>query len=110
MQPRTNSRTHNNSRALENSQGQDVTDKNEQDNSMFNDDDDLDIAEIDQALLGEKTPLAAEKTQEKNNQVKTKNSAKTGQMSTNQRYIHCVPNKRGVSGQKPKVGHLTRKK
>ena len=62
---------------------------------MFNDDDDdLDITEIDQALLDGKDPVSSQKTEEKDDKIiNDKDSGKTNPVSRSQRYVymfHCV--------------------
>ena len=88
MQQKTTARSGpSNTTALENSQGQDDADNNEENDAMLNDDDDdLDITEIDHALLDGKTPLPVQKSQEKGNKVMKSKSTKSEQMSTSQRY------------------------
>lgn len=54
-------------------------------------DDDLDITELDQALLGGKTPLSSQKAQEKDDTMKNHNSAKTKPVLTSRRYMfYCM--------------------
>ena len=80
----------NNTTDVESSQGQDDADNNEQDDVMMNDDDDdLDITEIDHALLGGKAPLSVQTSQENNSKVMNNESTKREQMSTSQRY-NCL--------------------
>ncbi len=59
---------------------------------MFNDDDDdLDITEIDQALLDGKAPLSSQETEEKADKMTNRNDVvKTGAVSTSQRYMFLV--------------------
>ncbi|KAJ7387377.1 Cell cycle checkpoint control protein rad9b [Desmophyllum pertusum] len=83
IQQKTTSRSHNNTSVLQNSQGSNPANDNEQDDSMF--DDDLDITELDQALLGGKTPLSSQKAQEKDDMMKNHNSVKTKPVLTSQR-------------------------
>lgn len=85
MPPKTTAVSHNNRADSGNSQGRDVVDNNDQEDTMFNDDDDLDITEIDKVLQGEKTPLSSQKTPEKDSKVKNNSSTKTEQMSTSRR-------------------------
>lgn len=76
----------NNTTDVENSQGQDDADDNEQDDALMNDDDDdLDITEIDHALLGGKTPLSVQTRQENDSKVMNNKSTKSEQMPTSQR-------------------------
>lgn len=77
--------SHNNSTASQNSQRRDAGDNDDQDDAMFNDDDDLDITEIDQALLDDKTPLTAQKTNVKDSKMKDSSSSNTEKMSTTRR-------------------------
>jgi len=77
--------SHNNSTASQNSQRRDAGDNDDQDDAMFNDDDDLDITEIDQALLDDKTPLTAQKTNVKDSKMKDSSSSNTEKISTTQR-------------------------
>ena len=86
MQQTITSKSHNNSKASQNSQRRDAGDNDDQDDAMFNDDDDLDITEIDQALLGDKTPLTAQKTNVKDSKMKDSSSSNTEKMSTTRRY------------------------
>ena len=57
---------------------------------MFNDDDDdLDITEIDQALLDGNAPVSSLKTEEKDDKIiNHKDSVKTNPVSRSQRYIY----------------------
>ena len=84
MQQTITSKSHN-STASQNSQRRDAGDNDDQDDAMFNDDDDLDITEIDQALLGDKTPLTAQKTNVKDSKMKDSSSSNTEKISTTQR-------------------------
>ena len=88
MPPKTTAVSHNNRADSGNSQGRDVVDNNDQEDTMFNDDDDLDITEIDKVLQGEKTPLSSQKTPEKDSKVKNNSSTKTEQMSTSRRCLY----------------------
>ena len=89
IQQKTTSRSHNNTSVLQNSQGSNAANDNEQDDSMF--DDDLDITELDQALLGGKTPLSSQKAQEKDDTMKNHKSKKTEPVLTSQRYMfYCM--------------------
>ena len=57
---------------------------------MFNDDDDddLDITEIDQALLDGKAPVSSQLTEEKDHRVTNhKDSVKTDPVSRSRRYL-----------------------
>ena len=80
---------HNNSSVSQNLQRSDHVNNNERDYSMFNDDDDddLDITEIDQALLDGKAPVSSQKTEEKDHRVTNHNdSVKTDPVSRSRRY------------------------
>ena len=80
---------HNNSSVSQNLQRSDHVNNNERDYSMFNDDDDdLDITEIDQALLDGKAPVSSQKTEEKDHRVTSHNdSVKTNPVSRSRRYL-----------------------
>ena len=74
----------------QNLQRSDHVSNNERDYSMFNDDDDddLDITEIDQALLDGKAPVSSQKTEEKDNRVTNhKDSVNTDPVSRSRRYL-----------------------
>ena len=90
----TAGRLHNNPSVSQNSQRSDHGNNNEQDDSMFNDDDDddLDITEIDQAVLDGKAPESSQKTEERDDKIiNHKDSVKTNPVSRSQRYMfHCV--------------------
>lgn len=94
IQQKSTARSCNNTTVSHNSQRSNHANNNQQDDSMFNDDDDddLDITEIDQALLEEKAPLSSQETEEKvDKMINHNNVAKTGAASTSQRYMfHCV--------------------
>ena len=92
---KTTGRLHNNPSVSQDSQRSDHVNNNERDDSMFNDDDDdLDITEIDQALLDGNAPVSSLKTEEKDDKIiNHKDSVKTNPVSRSQRYIymfHCV--------------------
>ncbi|XP_020613643.1 cell cycle checkpoint control protein RAD9B-like isoform X4 [Orbicella faveolata] len=77
---KTTGRLHNNTSESQNSQRSGHVNNNERDDSMFNDDDDddLDITEIDQALLDGKHPVSSQKTEEKDDRIiNHKDSVKT---------------------------------
>lgn len=81
---------HNNSSVSQNLQRSDHVNNNERDYSMFNDDDDddLDITEIDQALLDGKAPVSSQKTEGKDHRVTNHNdSVKTDPVSRSRRYL-----------------------
>ena len=81
---------HNNTSVSQNLQRSDHVSNNERDYSMFNDDDDddLDITEIDQALLDGKAPVSSQKTEEKDNRVTNhKDSVNTDPVSRSRRYL-----------------------
>lgn len=62
---------------------------------MFNDDDDdLDMTEIDQAVLEGKAPLSSQETEEKIDKRNVNHNVveKTGAVSTSQRYMFCCVN------------------
>ena len=88
----------NNTTDVENSQGQDDADHNEQDDALMNDDDDddLDITEIDHALLGGKTPLSVQTRQENDSKVMNNKSTKSEQMPTSQRYSCLSSNETSI--------------
>lgn len=94
MQQKITGRLHNNPSVSQNSQRSDHVNNNGQDDSMFNDDDDddLDMTEIDQALLDGKAPVSSQKTEEKDQKIENhKDSVKTNPVSRNQRYMfHSV--------------------
>ena len=81
----------NDTSVLKDSQRGNHPNENEQDDSLFNDDDDdLDITEIDQALLDGKAPLSSQETEEKvDKRINHIDVVKTGAASTSQRYIIC---------------------
>lgn len=84
----TAGRLHNNPSVSQNSQRSDHGNNNEQDDSMFNDDDDddLDITEIDQAVLDGKAPESSQKTEERDDKIiNHKDSVKTNPVSRSQR-------------------------
>ena len=92
---KTIGRLHNNPSVSQDSQRSDHVNNNERDDSMFNDDDDdLDITEIDQALLDGNAPVSSLKTEEKDDKIiNHKDSVKTNPVSRSQRYVymfHCV--------------------
>ena len=90
---KTTGRLNNNPSVTQNSQRSDHVNNNERDDSMFNDDDDdLDVTEIDQALLDGKAPESSQKNEEKDDKIiNHKDSVKTNPVSRNQRYMfHSV--------------------
>lgn len=79
-----------NTTVSQNLQRSDHVNNNERDYSMFNDDDDddLDITEIDQALLDGKAPVSSQKNEEKDHRVTNhKDSVKTDPVSRSRRYL-----------------------
>lgn len=87
---KTTGKLYNNPSESQNLQRSDHVNNNERDDSMFNDDDDddLDITEIDQALLDGKAPVSSQKTEEKDDRIiKHKDSVKTDPVLRSQRYM-----------------------
>ena len=91
---KTTGRLHGNPSVSQNSQKSDHVNNNERDDSMFNDDDDddLDITEIDQALLDGKAPVSSQEPDEKDDKITNhKDSVKRDPVSRSKRYMfHCV--------------------
>ena len=92
VQQKSTDNSRNSASVLQNShRSNHAANNSEQDNSMFNDDDDdLDITEIDQAMLEGKAPLASQKTEGKVDKMTSHNDVrKAGAVSTGQRYKFC---------------------
>ena len=84
---KTPAASHDSTDATENVHERDAANSNYHDETMFNDDDDLDITEIDHVLQGEKMPLSSPKTRKQESKGKLVNSAKTEQKPESQRYV-----------------------
>ena len=95
IQQTSAARSRNNTSVSQNLQGSNHVNNDEQGDSMFNDeDDDLDMTEIDQAVLKGKAPLSSQETDEKVSKRNMNHNVveKTGAVSTSQRYMFCCVN------------------